>query len=428
MSVYKPGNVKGSLLLNSQFEQGQSGYKLFFLYIFIGAFLSYWGVRSLEASMQTETLVKVDRQPDSILLEEDGFLPLQFEQSGEPKLKKIPDLTKGGFIDSKGRFVNLTIDTDYQREIEQLFPKYNIRYGSVVALESKTGKILAMASNEPIETEQPLATRSTFPAASLFKVITAAAAIEESGMESDSPVYYRGGNYTLNRANYVPDARRDKRKMTVRQAMAKSCNPVFGRIAVNELSESSLQNYAKKFFFGKDLSLEFPLENSSFPEIDNNYELARAGAGFSDVFISPLHAASLALTIANDGKMLKPYMLESISGRGDELIYKGVSKSLGRVILPSTAKELTEMMQLTTEKGTARKQFRNWNKKRLSVASKTGTLSGKNPKGKYYWFIANVPAENPEISLAAMVIDNGQSKINGSALGRLALEKYFQRK
>ena len=143
--------------------------------------------------------------------------------------------------------------------------------------------------------------------------------------------------------------------------------------------------------------------------------------------ISPLHAAMIAQTLANDGLTMRPYLVSGIREAEGDSIYKAEPMSFGRSILPSTAKELTEMMIGTTKQGTARRQFKGWSKK-IKVAGKTGTLSGDNPPGRYHWFIANAPADNPEISIAALVIDTGNARINGSALGKLVLEEYFEGK
>jgi cell division protein FtsI/penicillin-binding protein 2 len=87
------------------------------------------------------------------------------------------------------------------------------------------------------------------------------------------------------------------------------------------------------------------------------------------------------------------------------------------------------MMVATVEEGTARKQFRKAKSRRLrnmSVAAKTGTLSGKTPVGRYHWFIGAAPSTSPEIAVAALVIDPGGARINGTGLARKLLDFYFR--
>jgi len=259
-------------------------------------------------------------------------------------------------------------------------------------------------------------------------LVTGAAAIEESGMTGKSLVSYRGGNYTLSRANYLPDRARDKRSMSLDDAMGKSVNPVFARVALGQLSAGILEEYARRFGFFDQIASDLPIESSNFVEIKDDFQLARTAAGFGDVTISPLHAALLSASIGNEGVMMRPYLVDQVKDTSGQLVKKGSPQSLGKVVMESTAEELTTMMEKTLSSGTGRKQFRRWKNRDLKIAGKTGTLSGQNPKGRYHWFIGNAPSRKPEISVAALVIDPGNARINGTGLARLFLEKHFAEK
>jgi len=369
---------------------------------------------------ERKTPLKADEKKKISPVEE--ILP----DKGEKFSEILANLSRPGpFVDDNGHSHRLTIDGQMQAAAEGLLERYQVPLGAIVAVEPESGKILALASRGGNKDQLPVALRSGFPAASLFKIVTGAAAVEESGMTGDSQVNYRGGNYTLSRSNYLPDRGRDKRSMSLDDAMGKSVNPVFARVALGELNSGILQEYARRFGFFDSLSAEIPVEPSKFAPVEDDFQLARTAAGFGDVTISPLHAALLSASIGNKGMMMKPYLVEQVRDPDGKLVRQENPRPLGKVVLDSTAEELTKMMEKTLTTGTGRKQFRKWKGREFKIAGKTGTLSGQNPKGRYHWFVGNAPSEEPEISVAALVIDPGNARINGTGLARLFLEKYF---
>lgn len=345
---------------------------------------------------------------------------------------------------SQTSLYHYTIDEELQAYAEDLLQEYRVPWGAIVALEPQTGRVLAMASythrKPAADSENPgiqLALREGFPAASLFKVVTAAAAVERGGLQGDSVIRFRGGDYTLNKYNYAPNAKRDKRKTDLQTALAKSCNPAFARVALQHLSADILEEYAKSFGFNEVLPFDVSLPPSRFQKPDTDYSLARTAAGFANAEITPLHAAMVSAAMANRGAMMRPYVIEGVRkvGSNQQRGIPQVSQSyqarpiiLKQAVLASTANRVNQMMVATVQEGTARRQFRRARSKRLrhmDVAAKTGTLSGKSPKGRYHWLIASAPAAAPEIAIATLVIDPGGARINGTGLGRKVLDYYF---
>jgi cell division protein FtsI/penicillin-binding protein 2 len=360
---------------------------------------------------------------------------LRYRSSGIPEIAKLSGfdgIEEGKFFSTSEQLekVFFTLDPDLHRHAEKLLEKYRVPWGAIVAVDPATGKILALAGHSEMQPgEDSFALRASLPAASLFKIVTGAAAVETSGIDSYSEINFRGGNYTLSRGNYLPSDRLDRRHMSFAEAMAKSCNPVFARLALRNLNEQVLTKYANGFGFNMDMSSEFPLHRSSFELSQDQYLLARTAAGFGDAFLSPVHAAMLMATVSNGGTLLRPYMINEVhDGRG-KLLYKTDSVRLRSSILSSTAEELLSSMQDTVRTGTAKRAFKVRTKgspfSRVSVAAKTGTLSGTSPKGLYRWLVASIPAENPEITIAAVVVDPGHARINGVELGRQFLDYYF---
>jgi cell division protein FtsI/penicillin-binding protein 2 len=345
---------------------------------------------------------------------------------------QIPSETveRGGrvyFTDSSGKEILLTLDSELQRSAEDLLAHYRPPYGAIVAIQPNTGRILAMAGSSRFGIKgEELLGRATFPAASLFKVITGAAAVEKAGLRSGSQIAFRGGNYTLSQWNYQPDPKTDKRRMALGEAMGLSCNGVFARVGLGYLRAAHLEEYAERFGFHIPLVSDFPVQRSAFDTGVSDYELARTAAGFRGAKISPVHAAAVAATVANGGVLLKPYLIDEVRAGSEGLLYRGESEPLGRAISRETALELTEMMLSTTTIGTARRHFKPLQIfQKVKVAGKTGTLSGDNPEGLYLWFIGFAPADNPEIAVAALTIDRGGSRIAASGLASLFLERHF---
>ncbi len=332
--------------------------------------------------------------------------------------------------DQNGNKVFVTIDAELQNKARSMLKTYNIPWGAIVAIEPKTGKVKTLAGYSTKEKNgEEVVSRASYPAASLFKLITASAAIEQKGLTGDDTIFFRGGNYALEKYNYYPNDQLDRRKITFADALGRSINPAFARVALNNLSPSSLERYAQNFSFNKAIPFDASIETSQFLRPENDYDLARTSAGFGPVLISPLHAAMITAAIANNGVMMKPYFISKISDRQGIIKYQSQNIPIKVSILSSTAKELMQMMQTTTETGTARKHFvklRNPFLINSSIAAKTGTLKGTNPQGMYTWFVAAVPANDPEIAIAALVIDSGGARVKAAFLGKEFLEYFFR--
>lgn len=345
--------------------------------------------------------------------------------SGIPQFASLRSLRSLAGSQESSLNISLTVNESLEKSLRAKMSSLDLDMASVVMLRPETGEVMAMVSTDDFSSEQPLALQATFPAASLFKIVTAAASIELGGVKANTEIFYRGGNTKLNKGNYQPNASLDSRKTTLSQAMSKSNNPAFARLALTQAGGGSLEDYARGFGIGELTTFEVPVGQGSFPVIEDDYQLARVGAGFGEVLISPLRAALVAQTLANDGVLMQPWIIRDIRTGSGERIHLGSAREVGRAILPSTAKEIEKTMRGTIKSGTARKPFRG---KDWSMAAKTGTLSGTKPKGRYHWFIANFPAEKPEISLATLVIDQGGARINGSGLARHAIDVYTRLK
>ena len=324
-------------------------------------------------------------------------------------------------------YVFYTIDARLQEFVERITAQANASHVAVVAMNPKTGAILALAGKSGSIAN--IEYHAGFPAASLFKVVTAAAAIEQAGIQPESMVAFRGGTYTLNEANYLPNARLDRRMMSVGEALGRSCNPVIGQLGSRYLNGFVLAKYARLFGFNQPLALEAPLANSAASVPTNDlYELSRTSAGFGEVRISPIHAAAIMSGIANGGLLPKPQLVEKVVSPDGAVLHRPRAEMLQRIVRASTALTLLQMMEYTTTVGTSRREFQAASAHptlgALRVAAKTGTLKGINPVGLNNWFIAAAPIENPELAIAVITVDPGASS-KASHLGRRVFEQYF---
>ncbi|MBP9839080.1 MAG: hypothetical protein KBC84_10260, partial [Proteobacteria bacterium] len=177
---------------------------------------------------------------------------LHFKSDGSPQLEdleSLSDLEDSSVItDTEGDKIKLTLDIGLQKKAAKILQTYALPWSTVVAINPKSGKILALAGYSAKDPSgQQFLTKASFPAASLFKLITASAAVEQKGLNGDDTIYFRGGNYTISQNNYYPDERLDRRQITFADALGKSINPAFARVALNNLTSSSLERFAHAY-------------------------------------------------------------------------------------------------------------------------------------------------------------------------------------
>jgi len=335
-----------------------------------------------------------------------------------------------------GRFPNgvtlyYTLDVALQQTMEALFRQYRVPYGAFVAMDPNTGRILALVeySSAPAQSD-PLTLRATFPAASIFKLVTASALLEEKKVSPDTVIRFRGGIYRLGPRNWTDDPRRDRESMTFAEALARSCNVVFAKSALRYLDRNKLLHYAEAFRFNQPIPFEFPVQISRAQIDEGSQSLAYSSAGFGDVGLSPLHAAMIAASIADGGQMMAPYLISKIAGPHGEELFSAQPRLLATAITPETAQALREMMAITVVKGTSRKAFRPRKghalPRGITIGGKTGTLTGEDPKGKYSWFVGMAPLEAPEIAVAALVINRPLWRVKSSFIAREGFSAYFK--
>jgi len=275
-----------------------------------------------------------------------------------------------------------------------------------------------------------LALRATFPSASVFKVVTAAAALEDSKLSPDSMIQYNGANHTLYRGNILKTStNRWSRYVSLKQAFAQSVNTVFGRLGAYSVGPEKLKVYADRFGFNRRIASDLPMHPGSAPIGQDAWSMAQTASGFTrQNTMSPMQGALIAAAIADDGVMMEPYVVESVHDQQGTPIYQAMPRVSGIAVDAATAGEIRSLMNETVTRGTSRKSFRGFFKgalKTLDVGGKTGSLTGTDPRGKYDWFVGYADGGQHRIALAALTISEKVWRVKSSYLARKAFESYF---
>jgi len=329
-----------------------------------------------------------------------------------------------------GRQAELTLDPVVQRAAEKVMHKYRVPEAGVVALSPKTGAIIAYASHVEEGEKFDVNLRAEAPAASVFKVVTGSALVETGGLTSETEQCYRGGRSRIMADELKDDPERDKWCATLGIAMGRSLNVVFGRLAQKHLTPEDLTKMGGAFGFGSPVPFEVKNEAPLIDIPAEPVEFARTAAGFWNTTLSPLAAASLAQTIASGGNTLKPYIVRAVT-QGGEVVYRASEEPVvvRRAIEQRTADEVRRMMLHTVASGSGYSTFHDKRGRSflpgIEVAAKTGTLTREKENRHYTWLVAFAPAQDPEIAVAALVVNSPAWRIKGPHLALEVLRSYF---
>jgi len=337
---------------------------------------------------------------------------------------------EGYYVEMPGGLTaGLSLDRGLQEHLEGELERYAVPTGSVVAMVPSTGEVLAYVNHgAPIGDGPDVARDPTPPAASVFKVITAAALVD-AGVGPDTRVCYGGGFSRLTERDLEDDERRDRRCGTLSDAMGSSINAIFAKLADRNLEPGTLERYASAFGFGHALPFDLRTRPSPSEVPEERLEFARTSAGFWHMHMSPMHGALIAATVANAGQMPRPGIVSTLTAEDGEVLYRREPSIFRSVIGRGTARSVGRMMERTVTHGTARRSFfdpeGNAFLPGIRVAGKTGTLSGSEPYRGYTWWVGFAPADAPEIAVAALVVNEPRWRIKASYMAREALRYYL---
>lgn len=333
---------------------------------------------------------------------------------------------------ASGALLQYSIQPDLQKRVHDFMEEKQVPYGVFVAIEPSSGRILAMTSHSSANPDwERKAFYGLYPMASLFKIITASAALENRRMTPDTVVEFRGGSYSEDPRHWQASPRGRNNRLDVSYAMGKSINPVYGRVAADIAGKESVMEYVKRFGFNQVLLPGTPASQSRAAAPQSIHGLMQMGAGLDhEVKISPLHAAVMIAAIANGGRMMSPGLTERVIEPNGTARAGHTPRELRRPVSPETATSLTRMLSSTVTTGTSRRAFHDRRGRPLldvDVCAKTGSIDGTDPQGHYSWFAAYAPAQNPRIALVALVINQDRWKIKSTHVGAEALGEFFEK-
>ncbi len=333
-------------------------------------------------------------------------------------------------------YIDYTFDPRVHKDLADVYLRYQPDYACFVALDVETGAILNLTSFvKGDEDWDNLVMRAEYPAASVFKMITAAAGLDTGKLNTDTIIPFNGKSTSL----YKSQVLRHKdnkwtRTPTLKESFAKSINPVFGQIGVFKLGKSELMNYAHRFGFETPLLTDFNIPVSSIDlSMDDRWEIAEAASGYTkDIKLSPIHAAQLAAIVANDGKMVTPYMVESITDKFGRKIYsKDNAASDRQVISEQSAKAMRKLMQETARIGSARKSFSGIERYKvyrgMEIGGKTGSLTGYSPRGRHDWFVGYAEKDGRKVAYASLIINKEKWYVRSAYVARQFIYHYYKR-
>jgi len=326
---------------------------------------------------------------------------------------------KGYIAPVDGFSVVLTIDETIQfiaeRALDKMYKKYNCKGASIIIMDPRTGEILAFANRPTYNLEQ--ASKSTpesrtdraivftFEPGSVFKIVTASAALQERVVTEGSMINCEHGAYRV--ANHILHDHEPLGLITFKQVIEQSSNIGTTKVA-QRLGPQRVYNYAHHFRFGIKTGIDLPGEASGILKPVSQWSKTSIGAipiG-QEVTVTPIQLMGAISAIANDGIYMRPFVVKYIKDAQGQIIYQHVPKILDKVISKATSKRMKGILQGVVDEGTGKKASIPG----VTVAGKTGTaqkvVGGTYSHSHFYaTFAGFAPVDNPRLACVVVFDD-----------------------
>ncbi|MBI4772831.1 MAG: hypothetical protein HY788_01400 [Deltaproteobacteria bacterium] len=327
-------------------------------------------------------------------------------------------------------YLQTTIDLEVQKKIKNLLEQSGAEAGAVVVVNPQNGRVTALADFGRADGMPVWSAR--FPAASIFKIITAAAALEEGAVTPESKIPFSGGKYTLYKKNLKLEANRYSQYVRFDGAFAQSINSIFGKVGLHLTGPKILAKYARLFGFEEKIQCDVPIETSCLLVPESDFQVAELASGYNRVTqISPIHAASLPVAVLNDGIQPVVSVVDKIRDADDHNYYLGPVIGSERIISADSARQLRTLMQATIEKGTCSRAFRNIRRYTqhdlAEVGGKTGNIGNEEHTLRYEWFVGYVldKKENRSMALAVLMIHGDRLGFRAHRIGATLVKDFL---
>jgi cell division protein FtsI/penicillin-binding protein 2 len=364
-------------------------------------------------------------------------------EPGEPEAPPVAGLDlmhmsadeSGAFAPAEAGTARLTIDADLQRTALALMASHHLPEAAVVLMDVATGRLLVYASHIDKGPARDLCAEATAPSASVFKIVTAAALVEDAHLGPDTKQCYSGGEQRINSADLVDDPQRDRWCTTLAGAMGRSINTVFARLAREHLEPRQLEAMARRFGYGQAPSFDVPVQPSALHVPAEPLDFARTAAGFWNTTLSPLEAAEISAIVARDGEAVRPSVVEKVIAGGGAVVWSAPDPAPSRrVLAPGTAAQVAAMMEHTVGEGTCWRAFHDGRGATflpgIAVAGKTGTLTEAESHRYYTWFTGYAPMHPQpggarQVAVAVLVVNGPSWQVKANVVARDMLRAYF---
>jgi len=320
--------------------------------------------------------------------------------------------------------VHYTLDPALTRRVWKILDRGRVALGHVLVMDAHSGALLAYVATDP----QAFSPARTYPAASLVKVVTAAAVLAADPTLAKQHCRYAGSPYRLTRRRLDPPRR--GYSISIARALATSNNQCFAQWAVHRLGGYRLLAALDRFGLLRSVALGHASGLAEDPGEDK-LAIGRLGSGLAGLRITPLHAVQLAATLV-DGHRVTPHWIAGVEDAGGHPVAwrkEGRPSAAPEVLTPQLAGRMRHMLIQTTTRGTARKAFRTRRGRPLlpgiAIAAKTGSLSGRDPDGRYEWFIGLAPADHPRVAVATLEVQGPLYWMSASQPAAEVLKEIF---
>jgi peptidoglycan glycosyltransferase len=333
-----------------------------------------------------------------------------------------------------GGTAKLTLDADLQNTSVGLMSAHHLPEAAVVVMDVATGRLLVYASHVEKGPSRDLCAEATAPSASVFKVVTAAALVEDAHLGPDTRQCYSGGEQRIGSLDLVDDPQRDRWCVTLAGAMGRSINTVFARLANQHLTPAELEAMAHRFGYGLPFSFDVPVQPSAVHVPSEPLEFARTAAGFWNSTLSPLQAVELSAIVARGGEAIRPSVIDKVIAANGSVAWSAPeAPATRRVVGRETAEQLATMMEHTVGEGTSWRAFHDGHGAAflpgLTVAGKTGTLTDSETQRYYTWFTGYAPSHPQpgvrQVAVAVLVVNGPIWQVKANVIARDVLRTYF---
>ncbi len=329
---------------------------------------------------------------------------------------------------SRGLDLTLTLDPDLQAEAARLLAG---RTGAIVAIDPETGAILAMVSAPSFDPNSIGQTADTlddgvllnraiagrYPPGSTFKIITAAAALDEGVAQPDSQ-YDGPASLPVHGSQVTNYGKKDAGRLTVEEAFAKSTNTIFAQLGL-ALGADRLRQAGARFGLGATIPFDLPVAVGELapPQRMDPVMTAWSAVGQGETLVTPLQMALATAAASHGGVIMEPFIIAEVRDYQGALKHRRRPRLWRRAMTEKTATAVKDMMIATVISGTGRSAAIPG----IKVGGKTGTAEVGGAGTPHSWFVGFAPAGKPRVVLA-VIIENGGT--GGSTAAPLAGELF----